>query len=695
MWFQSKPKLPLILQDQLSECGHACVAMIACFWGHDFDLAYLRKRTPSTLRGVNLSEISDLFSQLGFQTQALSVPLAELHLVKCPALLHWNMNHFVVLKKVSATTVTIHDPALGVRELSYDEVSQSFTGIVLEVEKTTHFNPISARTPLTLWGWLRSIRAFHRWFILLLSLSFVIELLKMSCPLFTQYVTDEVIGANHAENLAVIVTGFLLMVVCLVLSERLRAHFVLYLKMHMTEQFSVNIMRHVFRLPLHFFEARHKGDLQSKLNVMHDVQRKMSIDFVTAILDGVVMVLQAVLMAMYSCTLTAIVLCVLILQLGIRFLSYRVLKEKMNVSMHQHAKAATVFLESLQAMLPIKAYAKESFRLNAWRKPFTAALNQDIVIERLQIRYQFLNQLTTQVEYLVVVACGALMVMHQVFSVGMLLAFLGFRQQLVQKSTSLIHQLFEYRLIGIQLERLNDIVSQAPEEEEVTPKIYLKQISGELRLQEVSFSYHPSTSPIFSRFSLCVKAGEKVALVGPSGCGKTTLLKVMMGLLRPDAGQVLIDGLSVTDIGVRQYRAHIASVMQDDALLSGSLLENITFFDEVVDLEYVQYVAKIACIAEFIERLPMGYETRLGDMGSSLSGGQKQRLLLARALYKKPKILFLDEATSHLDVKNEYDMNQALKALNITQVIVAHRAETIRMADRVIQLSPHLALSSG
>ncbi len=687
MLFRRAPLLPMILQDQISECGHACVAMIACFWGHHLDLAHVRKLSPSSLRGTNLREITQILMQLGLQTRALSVPLSELHLIRSPALLHWNMNHFVVLKEVTSTYVIVHDPALGVCQLTHAEVSQAFTGIVLEIERAATFKPITAHTTLTLWDWMKSIQNFNVWFVVLLVLSFLIELLNMSCPLFTQYVADQVIGTSNVQNLGVISLGFLIMILSLVFSERIRAHLVLYIKMHMTEQFSVNIMRHLFRLPLSFFEARHKGDLQSKVNAVSEIQRKVSIDFVTTILDGVMMLLQGSIMLMYSAGLTCLVLCVLILNVCVRFLSYRLLKDKMNTSIHQHAKAASLFLESLQTMLPIKAYLKESLRLNAWRTHFTDALNQDIAVERLQIRYQLANQLMTQVEYIAVVACGALMVMKGSLSMGMLFAFLGFRQQLVQKCASLIHQVFEYRLVALQLERLNDIVSHPPEIEETRPKYSLNAFRGEVILQDVSFSYHSAASPVLSNISIHVQAGEKIALVGPSGCGKTTLLKIMMGLLEPSSGKILIDGLALNDIGMKQYRANIASVMQEDMLFSGSLLDNITFFDEDVDINYVHYVSNIASIASFIQQLPMGYETRVGDMGSSLSGGQKQRILLARALYQKPKLLFLDEATSHLDVTNECHMNQALKSLNITQVIVAHREETIRMADRIVTLT--------
>jgi ATP-binding cassette, subfamily B, bacterial CvaB/MchF/RaxB len=680
-----RQKLPLILQDQLSECGHACVVMIACFWGHELDLPCLRQQIPASLRGINLHEVTQIFEKIGFETRALSVPLSELHLVKCPALLHWNMNHFVVLKKVTSKSITIHDPAIGVCHFTHAQISQHFTGIVLEVEKSSSFQSLMVRAPLTLWSWMKSVRHLKRWLGVLIMLSVLIEFFNMACPLFTQYLIDRVIGTHNVQNLSVILLGFLLMIVCLVLSERFRSHLVLYLKMNMTEQFSVNIMRHLFHLPLQFFEARHKGDLQSKMNAISEIQRKISIDFVTTMLDGLMMVLQIGLMLVYSVPLSCLVLSALILQIMMRFLSYRVFKDKMNSAMYQHAKAASVFLESLQTVLPMKAYVKESLRLNAWRKPFTEALNQEMIIERYQIRYQLLNQLATQIEYLVVVAWGALMVMNQALSVGMLLAFLGFRQQLVQKATAVIHQIFEYRLVGVQLERLNDIVSHPPEEK--GPEGRMKALIGHMAVEKISFTYHPSAPPILSDVSFSVEAGEKVVLVGPSGCGKTTLLKIMMGLLNPCSGRVCVDGFALNHIGVQAYRTQVASVMQEDVLFSGSLLENITFFDEYIDFDYVHEVSMLACIADFIQSLPMGYETRVGDMGSSLSGGQKQRLLLARALYKRPKILFLDEATSHLDANNEHELNRALRSLNMTQVMVAHRQETILMADRVIDLS--------
>ena len=265
------------------------------------------------------------------------------------------------------------------------------------------------------------------------------------------------------------------------------------------------------------------------------------------------------------------------------------------------------------------------------------------------------------------------------------MAFLSYRLLLVNKSVSFIQNVFDYKLIAIQLNRLSDILFQPPETISGGVGLPMKT-KGTLALAQVSFQYHPNEKAILHNITICIHAGEKVAIIGRSGGGKSTLLKVMMGLLDKTSGLIEIDGMALETFGLKNYRELTAAVMQDDALLSGSIMSNIAFFDENIDPDRVYRVAKIASIHDDICRLPMGYETWVGDMGSTLSGGQKQRILLARALYKEPKILFLDEATSHLDVDNERKINQSLSELQMTQIVIAHRKETIHMADRVIDL---------
>ena len=685
--FSQSPKLPMIHQDERAECGHACVAMVSNFFGHQLDLYSLRNLSGTSSRGITLLDINKLLERLGFVTRPLKVPLEELSLIKCPAILHWNMNHFVVLKQVKKNQVVIHDPALGIQRYSLDEVSRSFTGVVLEIEKSNDFQEIRNQNKLTLLDLVKTIRGVNKFVVLLLLLSLAMEVLSLLNPLFLQYVTDDVIGFSERSNLYVITAGFSMLAVIQVFTDYVRGNMVIYVTNHLTEQFSSNVVRHLLKLPLAFFEKRHKGDLQSKFQSIDQIQKKISTDFVNTALDGLMIVINVIVMLVYSPLLTLLVVTAIVIGFGVRYASYQCLKKQTESSIQQHAKAATVFLETLQGIIPIKAFLKERVRFHTWRNSYVNSLNADINVSKMNVVYQAANQFFSHVEHIVVICVGASLVLSNTFSVGMLMAFLSYRLLLVNKASSFVQNIVDYKLISIQLNRLSDILFQQPE---IVSGGYSesRNMKGTLSLNKVSFRYNANDKNILNEVTLDILAGEKVAIIGPSGCGKSTLLKVMMGLLEKTEGDICIDGIHIKDFGLNNYRELTASVMQEDTLLTGSILNNIAFFDEQIDIEHVHQVAKLAYIHDVIIQLPMGYQTLVGDMGSTLSGGQKQRILLARALYKQPKILFLDEATSHLDGQNEKNINDSLRSLNMTQIIIAHRQETIRMADRVIDLVP-------
>lgn len=678
-------KLPMIFQDELAECGHACVAMISNFWGHELDLFSLRKIHAPSARGITLKTIHHLFEKLSFRTRALKVSLSELNLVKCPAILHWNMNHFVVLKKVNKHSIIIHDPAYGIRKCSMDEVSEAFTGIVLEVERSTDFQTIKTQGTLKLTDFSKTATGVNKVLVLLVFLSLSIEVLSLINPLFMQFVTDDVLSSSSVGNLYVIASAFAILGLFHVFVEYIRGSMVIYLTNNLTEKFSSNVVKHILKLPLDFFEKRSKGDLQSKFQSIDQIQKKISTDFINTVLDGFMIFINVFVMFIYSARLTMMVLASLAIYIGIRCSSYYFLEKNTEKSIQQHAKSAAYFLETLEGIMSIKSFSKENTRFSIWKNSYVNSLNADVHISRLNLIYTIASQLLITLELIIVVCFGANLVLSNQFSLGMLIAFLSYRLLLINKASSFIQNIFDYKLISIQLNRLSDILFQKPEIISSGQGV-LESMQGKLVLSNVYFKYNPMDNYILNDVNLEIKAGEKVAIIGPSGCGKSTLLKVMMGLLETTQGNIYIDDRLINEFGLKNYREVTASVMQEDILLSGSILDNIVFFDEELDLAYVYEVSKLAYIHDFISQLPMGYESRVGDMGSMLSGGQKQRILLARALYKRPKILFLDEATSHLDDENERNINQSLKALNITQIVVAHRKETIQMADRVISL---------
>lgn len=683
--FNYRQKLPLILQQEQTDCGHACVAMISHFLGHDIDLFHVRRMNKPSLQGTSMLTLYELFEDLGFLPRPLSVPLEEIHLIKCPAILHWDMNHYVVLKKMTRRYAIIHDPAIGLRKCSRQDLSQCFTGIVLEVDKPLVLEKITSKTRLSCLSFINSIKGKAIFLGCLITVSFVLELLTALNPLFIQWVTDDVIRSNSLMNLPVIALLFGFVTVMIILLDYLRRQMTLFVSHQMMDQFSANVLKHLLHLPLDFFSKRHRGDIQSKFSLIAVIQQKLGIDLINALLDGIMMSLCLLMMFIYSYSLSIVVLVRILCYSLLRYLTFQQVKKPTSLALTHHAEAATHFLETVQAMPAIKSFLKENTCFNRWRNVYIKALNSDIRLSRMTIFYALLQQGLGYIEQLILVCWGAWYVVAHHLSLGMLIAFLSYRLLCMEKSSAFVTYLFDYQLTLLHLERLGDILLEPSEMTRVNHQ-NIPPIQGRLLVKNVSFYYDSSKEYVLKNISLTINAGEKVAIVGPSGCGKSTLIKVLMGLLAASEGTIFLDDMPLSTFGLKNYRELTAAVMQDDHLLSGSIVENITFFADSYEWPDVYQAAKLAFIHDVINALPMRYETLVGDLGSLLSGGQKQRLLLARALYKKPKILFLDEATSHLDNVHEKAINASIKALSMTQIIIAHRQETIAMADRVIHL---------
>ncbi|PJD92515.1 MAG: hypothetical protein CK424_05270 [Legionella sp.] len=684
--FRSRLTLPMILQHEIAECGHACIAMITGFWGYSLDLSALRRLNQPSVRGMNLRQMTELFDRFGFKTRVIQVSLPEVHLIKTPAIAHWNNNHFVVLKQIKRNKIIVHDPSIGVRRYQPAAFARYFSGVVLEVEKSHTLQAMTKQSKFTIWTLFKTMPGMSRIGSLLLGLSILIEGMQIIHPMFMQYVTDYVVGSNALGQMYVLGGGCILFVLLQGLTEFLRSHLVLYTSIQVTESFASTLFQHLIRLPLAFFSSRHLTDIQSKFQSIDHLKTKLSTDFIHTFLDGLMMVFILGVMFLYSPILASMVCFILFLYASSLYGCFRGYKQQASAAIALHVRSTLTFFETLQALASIKVFVKEQVRFQIWRNHYTEALNHDIQVSKLQIRYRILNQVLFHMEYILVVCVGANLVMSQQLSIGMLLAFLAYRLMLVHKASSFLQYIVAYQLLSIQLERLSDLNESEPEKSEVgVPQIILGK--GVLCLKDIFFQYPGQEKKMLENISIIIQPGEKIVITGHSGCGKTTLLKIMMGLQSPVSGTVLVDELPLPLFGIQNFRQLSAAVMQDDMLFTGSILDNIVFFAEDVDMARVYHVAQLACIHDTIITFPMGYESLMGQMGTTISGGQKQRLLLARALYKNPRFLFLDEATSHLDLETEQSITVALRSLNLTQIIVAHRQETIAMADRVIHLS--------
>ena len=678
-------RLPVILQTEAAECGLACIAMVAAHHGLNSDLPTLRQRFPMSLKGSTMADLVRLAGHLQLNSRALRAEMAHLPDLVLPCILHWDLNHFVVLKEVSRGVAVIHDPARGVRRLSLAEVSKHFTGVVLELTPQAEFRPHTERQTVTLRQLLGRVSGLRRSLLQIFALALALEAFLLLAPFFMQWVVDSVLVGLDRDLLVTLGIGFGLLVLIQVATGAIRSWAVLHLSTTLNLQWLANVFAHLMRLPVAWFEKRHTGDVMSRFGAVQKIQQTLTTSFIEAVLDGLLVVVTLAMMLVYSGLLAAIAVGAVAVYAVLRWAFFRPLRDATEESIIFEAKRASHFLESLRGVQSIKLFNRQEDRQARFMNLVVDAMNANIATRRLDLMFSVGHKLVFGLERIAIVWVGALLVMDHRFSVGMLFAFIAYKEQFATRVSALIDKLVEVKMLKLQGERLADIVLTPPEPQaEFLPRSNELPVSLELR--GVHFAYAESEPQVLRGLSLQIEPGESVAIVGPSGCGKTTLLKLMLGVHPPQSGEVRVGGVPLARLGMRAWRDMIGTVMQDDQLFAGSITDNISFFDPQADAAWVAECARIAAVAGDIEAMPMGFHTLIGDMGGSISGGQRQRILLARALYKRPKILFLDEATSALDVEREREVNLAIRQLELTRIIVAHRPETIASAGRVIVL---------
>jgi ATP-binding cassette subfamily B protein RaxB len=682
--FGARRRLPVFLQTEAAECGLASIGMVACFHGHRIDLAGLRRRFTVSLKGATLAYLMQAASRLHLAPRPLRLELDELAQLRAPCILHWDLNHFVVLKSADARGAVIHDPAFGVRRLSLAEVSKHFTGIALELSPTAEFRPADERRRVRLRDLMGPVVGLKRSLAQVFILALALQALTIVSPFYMQWAIDGAVVSADRDLLTVLGLGFLLLAIMQVALSVLRSWVVMYLGTTLNLQWLANVFSHLLKLPVSYFEKRHLGDVVSRFGAVNTIQRTLTSGFVEALIDGVMAMATLAMMLVYSPLLTATALAAVATYGALRWTFYDPLRRATEEHIVHTAKQQSHFLETVRGVQSIKLFGRQEERRSRWLNLVVDAVNQDLATQKLGLGFRSANQLVFGVERIAIVWLGALLVLESAFSVGMLFAFVAYKEQFSARVAGLIDKMIDLRMLGLQGERLADIVLTPPEQESAAmPE---DSIEASLEARALSFRYSDTEPFVLLNCAFCVAPGESVAIVGPSGGGKTTLIKLMLGLLSPTDGKILAGGVDIHKLGIDRYRKLVGTVMQDDQLFAGSIADNISFFDPSADHGAIERFARLAAVHEDIAAMPMGYNTLIGDMGAALSGGQKQRILLARALYKEPKILFLDEATSALDVQKERAVNEAIRSLNLTRIIIAHRPETIASAERVIVL---------
>jgi ATP-binding cassette, subfamily B, bacterial CvaB/MchF/RaxB len=681
-------QLPLQLQTEAAECGLACLAMVGSYHGYDTDIAHLRRRYSVSLKGMGLVQMIDVAARMDLSCRPLRAELFALGELALPAILHWDLNHFVVLKSVKGQHITIHDPAVGVRTLTLDEASKHFTGVAVELEPTLAFKKRTERQQLRLRDLMGRVRGLPAALGQVLVLALVLEVFALVTPLLTQWIVDDALVSGDKDLLTVIAIGLVLLGLMRAAVGLVRSWVLLHLGTTLNLQWVANVMAHLLKLPMAYFEKRHVGDVVSRFGSIATIQHTLTAGFVAALVDGLLAVTTLCVMFVYSPALGAIALGAVVLYGLLRVARYSALRIASEEQLVREARQQSNFIETVRGMQAIKLFNKQADRRMRYLKMAVDSTNAGITIQRLNIVFQTANTVIVALEGVLILWLGSKSVLDKSFTIGMLMAFISYKDQFTTRITSLIDKGIELRMLRLQAERLADIVLTEPEKEDPPQPGTAEHLQPSIELCNVRFRYADGEPWVLDGVNMHIAAGESVVLAGPSGCGKTTLLKIMLGQLEPVEGEVRIGGIALPRLGLARYRDMIGSVMQDDQLFAGSLADNICFQDNTPDQARIEACAQLAQIHADILRMPMGYHTLVGDMGTAHSGGQRQRVLLARALYKRPGILFLDEATSHLDVALEAQVSEAIAKMQLTRIVIAHRPETIASSGRVISLAP-------
>jgi ATP-binding cassette, subfamily B, bacterial CvaB/MchF/RaxB len=638
------------------------------------------------LRGASLKSLIAVADRMGFAPRPVKLRLEQLPNLHMPAVLHWDMNHYVVLEEVRRGKALIHNPDGRSKWYGLAELSDHFTGVALELRPAEDFERGEVRERLRLRQLWRRMTGLKRALAQTLVLSLVLQAFVLASPYYMQVAVDSALPALDLDLLLVLALGFGLFTLINGAATLLRSFVLLSAGSSLSFGVASNVGRRLFRLPVAWYEKRHIGDILSRFGSIQPIQQALTQGAVAALLDGVLAILILAVMFFYSATLSLIALAAFALYALVRAISFRLQRDAQEEAIVAGAKEQTTMVESVRGIVTLRLFNREAQRHAFWQGRLTDSVNAQIGLARVGIWQQTANTLIFGLETIIVIWLAIGFVIQGGFSVGMVFAYIAYKTQFLQRSASLIDQIIAFRMLGLHLERLSDIALTPQDRSFDRPASAPPPLEGRIELRGVSFRYSPADPLVLDKADLLIEPGDHVAITGPSGGGKSTLVKILLGLVDPEEGEVLIDGVPLARFGIKNYQEQVAAVLQDDHLFAGSIADNIALFDEAPDMERIVAAASAAAIHPDIVAMPMGYETLVGDMGSSLSGGQKQRILIARAIYRRPRTLIIDEGTSHVDQYVERCVNRAVAALGITRIVVAHRSETIRSADRVYAL---------
>ncbi len=690
-------RYPFIAQQSAADCGLACLAMVGQYWGKRLNLSELSQRAGVQRSGVSLQTLAITAEAVGFQARPVRASLGRLVGQARPWIAHWQGDHYVVVYQAKGQYLGIADPALGRQKLSHAEFQRHWTGYALLLDPTAQLATIESETPTfqRFWRLLGNYRALIGQIILV---SLLIQVFGLVTPLLTQFILDRVIGQRSLTELNVFAIGLLLFGLWRVGLIAARQYWLDYFANRLDLILVSGFISHTLLLPLSFFTTRPVGDLMTRVQENQKVQLFLTRQAIVVWLDALMVFVYLALMAYYNGALTLLVVGLLVAIALLVFAATPFMRQVSRDIFRQSAAENSALVEMLTGIGTIKSAAAEHILRWRWEDRLTEALNARFRGQKLANTLQVISGLVNTIGSTALLWYGAILVIQGTLTVGQFVAFNLLLGSVITPVLSLAQLWDELQEVVVAAERLNDVFQIPPETSPQKPLLVLPPLLGAIEFANVTFCYGADqTTNTLEGISFAVAAGQTVAIVGPSGSGKSTLLGLLQGLYQPTSGSIFLDGHDIRHVSLRSLRSQLGVVPQDCFLFSGTILENITLFRPEFTLEQVIAVARLAEAHGFIQDLPLGYQTKVGERGTTLSGGQRQRIAIARALLGDPRLLLLDEATSSLDAEAERRFRENLSRIrrHCTVCIIAHRLSTVRDADLILVLDRGILVEQG
>lgn len=707
-------KFPFYRQLDGMDCGPTCLRMIARYYGKKFSVQQLRENSYIQRTGVNLLGISEAAESIGLRTTGIRTTIDKLkQQSKLPCILHWNQMHFVVLYKIERakgkTYFHIADPAYGLLKYEEEELKKCWIstrqggvekGIAMLVETTPQFyeaEPIRY-DKLSLWYLLRYVRPYKKMIVQLFLGILGGSILQLIFPFLTQTIVDQGIGYRNMNFIELILVAQLMLVFSRTLIEVIRRCILLHISTRVNVSLISDFLVKLMKLPMRFFDSKLTGDLIRRIEDHRTIETFLTQSVLNILFSVLTIIIFGIVLAIYSWKIFLVFLVFSAFYIGWVKLFMKKRADLNRKNFEQMALNQDNLMQLVYGMQDIKLLGCERQKRWEWE-------NIQASLFRINLRSLNLGQwqqvgavLINEVKNILITVMSATAVLNGDITLGIMLSIQYIIGQMQGPVEQFVYFMQQSQDATLSLERLGEIHGKENEESDSVEVISRVSGNDSISLKNLQFTYGSEKSKrIIKGIDLEIPAGKTTAIVGLSGSGKTTLIKLMLGFYPPTEGSVSVGETSLQRISFKEWRKHCGVVMQEGYIFSDTIANNIAPDADIIDKERLMYAVKMANIKEFIESLPLRYNTRIGRTGQGLSQGQKQRILIARAIYRNPDYLFFDEATNALDTDNEKAIQENLEQFfkDKTVVIVAHRLSTVRNADQIVVLKDGIITERG